>query len=174
VKWREWLAKAQHQLTAWFLRLWVLAQHHRRLALLAASFYLPARRRCPCQQDALVEAWIRALALPTEPRRYRDPKAQIIHEAALYEELERTEGWRDFLRRMEAFQAELRRTLLYGTFTTREPGVDDAQIRAMLFMLGRALSIPAEIKIRYEQWRKTDDEMRRAGLAGTDPFDALP
>lgn len=104
-----------------------------------------------------MEAWTKALGV--QPR--KGSKVEILRLASLYEELRHTEGWRDFITLVTNYKTQLSNDLLTGKFSgSREPGVTDNEIRAMLFVINRILAIPTEIDLRYEMWKQQNDLLR--------------
>lgn len=116
-----------------------------------------------------MEAWIKRLG-KVGPR--LQGQADIIRRAALYEELATTDGWKDFIGVVTTFREQLQRDLLYGQFQDRSgPPVSDREIRAMLYMCSKLLSVPALAAAAFDNWRDNQDIVARAQRKGLDRLD---
>lgn len=107
-------------------------------------------------------AWIKRLGKVEAPPRVGGDAAIVVKRAALYEDLEHTDGWLDFIGMVQHYRHQLEHDLLYG-----RPGIDrtqantDTDLRAMLFILGRILAIPADARARFDAWRLEQDLKER-------------
>lgn len=104
-----------------------------------------------------------------------DSKGAVVQRAVLYGELEAHPGWRDLVARVEKWRTQLLEDLRWGHLRQRRiQGVDldvtDDDIRAMLYMLGLVLDIPAAAKTAYEQLRQLEDEAARRVAAAEQRF----
>lgn len=86
----------------------------------------------------------------------------MVITAAMYEELEGRDGWKDFIARVKHKRERFREDLLLGKYSsTRPKNLTDKEIRAMLFVLDGILDIPASAKAEYENWRKRTDAISK-------------
>jgi hypothetical protein len=73
------------------------------------------------------------------------------------------DGWRDFIGVLAGYRHQLEQSLLQGKFATthRPNGTTDDEVRAMIFMCDRLLSIPTTIESRYAVTRERQKERER-------------
>ena len=109
--------------------------------------------------------------------KHRDPRLEVTLRAAAYEDVKRMDGWRDYMAIIEAWRRNLEENLTWGRFSRgRRPfGTSDDDIRAMLFVLNRLMTIPAEIDASYQRLRQVESavQAQREAQARTGVMDEL-
>lgn len=89
-------------------------------------------------------------------------KAKIIQRAILYQEAEAHPGIRDWIAHVTRWKTQLEGDLRWGHLRRdRAFGTTDDEIRAMLYVLGLVLDVPAQAHAAYDRVRQQDDEAAR-------------
>lgn len=119
-------------------------------------------RPCRCEVTRRADAYLDAVK-PLRPRVHRDTTA-LLHTAAIYEELERMEGWRDFIGRVKEARTQLQETVLRGRFNpnANPRNLSYDELQSTLFALDLVVNIPAVAAESFTDWRAAEDARLKA------------